>query len=376
MATLIFKCTERCNSRCVYCDVSRSHAGTLDASAPLLGTLFSRLNEFLAERPHETILFTWHGGEPLLMGPDFFGLAYELQEKHCRNTKSRITHCMQSNLTLLTDEFIPALQRLGIRSIGTSYDPEPHMRGFGDAVDSIAYNRAFLRATSLLEKHGMTWGFIYVVTRRSLADPVRTFLTLGNLKPAGGFNINPVVTADGAVVDYAISPEEFADFLGAVFPVWFAHRDRYPHVEPFDSLMANVESGEGSRLTCDDSGGCAGHHLNVDPAGNVSQCGRSSDLGIMPWGNLADTSLAESLRRSRETFGGRTRKLREAECGECRLFALCHGGCPIEGYLRRGSYGDRTRWCAARQRFISKYFEPTTGLTVQGLKDWMGGDRG
>ena len=259
-----------------------------------LEVIFIRINEFLLENPNEHLLITWHGGEPLLLGAPFFEYAAQLQEKSCRDTQRRIKHSIQSNLTLLTEGFIPSFRRLGIDSVGSSYDPDRHIRGFGRPVDSLAYNKAFLRATSLLERHGISWGIIYVATRRSLAGPLSTFTLLSNLKPGGGFNINPVIISHEGRKEYAISSVEYADFLGTIFSVWYAHRDRYPGVEPFTSLLSNF-TGKGRHLSCEESGTCARRHLNIDPAGNVSQCGRSSDLGIMNWGNIHEKSIEQIL---------------------------------------------------------------------------------
>jgi uncharacterized protein len=367
MATLILKCTERCNANCVYCDVVRSHPEVSNMSKAMLATVFNRINEFLESHPEESILITWHGGEPLLMGVDYFEYAWELQEKSCGETKNRIQHCIQSNLTLLNEDFIPIFRKLGIQSIGTSYDPDPNIRGFGSLVDSRAYNKSFLRSTSILDKHGINWGVIYVVTRGVLSSPLSTFYMLCNLKPGGGFNINPVIISDTIRKKYAITPEEFADFLGHIFPTWYTHRNRYPEVEPFSSLLSNI-TGNGRRLTCEDSGKCARHHLNIDPCGNVSQCGRSSDLGIMNWGNIKEDSLDIIFQnKGLDELDERRGVLKEGECQECKLFPICHGGCPIDSYIHYKNFSRKTNWCSGKRRFIYKYFEPTTSLTIENI---------
>lgn len=370
MATVILKCTERCNSNCVYCDAIRYVTGVTDMPLSTLETVFLRINDFLTNHPEETMTFTWHGGEPLLLGIDYFKKAAKFQEEHCAATSHRIIHCMQSNMTLLTDAFVPVLRRLGINSLGSSYDPEPNIRGFGPSVDSRAYAQAFLKATGILEKHGMGWGIIYVVTKRSLDDPIGVFNTLANLKPDGGFNINPVIISDEARRNLAITPEEYADFLGVVFEKWYPSRDRYSEVQPFNSFLSNFRD-EGRSLCCVDCESCAKRHICIDPAGNVSQCGRTSELGIMRWGRIQDKSIDELFEHSQlNEMQHRCDTLRAGDCKGCDIFPICHGGCPVDSYVLHGTFNRKTDWCNWKRRFIYKYFEPITGLKAENLREY------
>ncbi len=335
----------------------------------LLETVFYRINEYLSKHPEEEILIIWHGGEPLLLGIPYFEKAAQFQETYCPESGKRIRHAIQSNLTLLTEDYIPLFRRLRIDTVGSSYDPDPHIRGFGRSRDTQAYNRAFLRSTDLLEKNGINWGIIYVVTKRTLIDPVSTFNILCNLKPDGGFIMNPVIISNEGLMEYAITPEEYADFLGVIFPVWYAHLDRYKKVEPFSSLLSNV-TRQGRSLSCEDSGRCAMRHWSIDSTGNVSQCGRSSDLGIMNWGGICEMSIDEMMKdKGLIELEKRSMRLKETDCKGCALFPICHGGCPIDGYVRYGSVSRKTGWCGAKKRFIAKYFEPVTSLKVENLPD-------
>jgi uncharacterized protein len=209
----------------------------------LLELFFSRVDEFLLECPNETMEITWHGGEPLLLGPDYFEHAVEFQEKHCRQTKHRIRHNIQSNLTLFRREFTPIFKKLGIDSIGSSYEPIPNLRGLGKNRDSETYNRLFLDAIALLQEEGFSFGIIYVVTKLSLARPLEIFRFLSNLSPKGAFMFNAVILYGAGLEHLRVSPEEFADFLGAIFPTWWRNRQELYNVEPFASFVRNLVEG-------------------------------------------------------------------------------------------------------------------------------------
>ena len=85
MATVVFKPTEACNSRCSYCDVVRKKPlGPVTMPLETLELFFIRINDFLVERHQERIEIIWHGGEPLLLGPDYFEQACRFQEEFSR----------------------------------------------------------------------------------------------------------------------------------------------------------------------------------------------------------------------------------------------------------------------------------------------------
>ena len=81
MATVIFKPTEACNSRCIYCEVVKKTRGPKRMTFKTLELFFRRVNEFLLERPQEEMEIIWHGGEPLILGPGYFERALLLSGK-------------------------------------------------------------------------------------------------------------------------------------------------------------------------------------------------------------------------------------------------------------------------------------------------------
>ncbi len=280
MANIIFKPTEKCNSNCAYCDVVAKGGPRSTMTPEMLAVVFSRINEYLLENPSEKVNLIWHGGEPLMLGVDYFREAFELQEKLCGRTKDRLMHSMQTNMTLFDEKFAEVLLRLGIRSLGSSYDPEPGVRGPGAGRDTAAYNRMFLRGVSLAERLGFTWSVIYVVTRRSLTAPLDIFHFLSNFSQNGQFMMTPVLLYGEDKLGIGITPAEFADFLGAIFPLWWKTRKRYPNIKPFSGYVKNIIDGD-LTVGCVDSGNCDKNHVYIGPDGMTSQCGRSADWDII-----------------------------------------------------------------------------------------------
>ncbi len=376
MATVIFKPTEACNARCIYCEVVKKTRGPKRMTFKTLELFFQRVNEFLVERPQEEMEIIWHGGEPLLLGPGYFERALDYQEKHCSGTASRIEHSIQSNLTLLSREFLDPLRRLGITSLGSSYDPISNIRGLGAQRDWRAYNRRFLDAIVLLEEEGFNWGVVYVVTRQSLANPLEIFNFLTNMSPKRGLRFNPILVYGDGLEHLKISPAEYAAFLGTIFPVWWRHRADFGYVEPFASLVQS-RVGDGKSLTCTDSGACASSHLNVLPDGRASHCGRSADWGLLDYGSIRDKSFAQILADpQREVLQQRVAVLPETECKGCRVWDFCHGGCPLDAWFAAGSFLHKSGWCLAQKELIETYVEPMlTGDPVIGVAPVPTADR-
>ncbi|HAV23652.1 MAG: hypothetical protein A2X67_12930 [Ignavibacteria bacterium GWA2_55_11] len=361
MPVIIFKAVERCNSNCIYCDVIKKRQNTI-LSSSLLELVFQRINEYLCAHPRETMTLTWHGGEVCLLGPEYFRLALEHQKKHCPQTQDRIEHLVQSNLTLLTQELIEVFRQLGIRQIGSSYEPIPGLRGFGKNRDSDAYNRAFMRSVELLEENNIYWGVIYVVHRKSLAIPLELFYHLTNMNLRSQPNFNMVWVYGSDEHELAITPEEFADFLGAIFPVWWKHRVRFPHVKPFEGIIRSLRD-RNVGLVCESSGSCTYEWVYIGPEGHTSQCGKAGDYNMESYGRIQDCTLESILHDARrDAFLQRQSLLPETECRECRLWGICHGGCPLESKQHYGTYMHKSPNCAATKRLIERYIEPVTGL--------------
>lgn len=367
MPTLIFKETEACNSNCIYCDViARKKPRTIKKD--LLKRVFFCINEYLEKCPKEYFSIVWHGGEPCMVGHEFYEYVLELEEKLCPNTKNRIEHDIQTNLTLINQQLIDVFKRMGITRVGTSYEPYKGIRGFGDNRDSDAYNKMFFKGIELIEKNGFSWGFIYVVTRRVIERPLEIFNILTNFKVRGGFQLHPVYSYKNEDPNsVGITAKEFAIFLGDIFKVWWEKKELYPFVEPFFSYLNHY--GKGGPICCSDSGNCAYTHIYIGPEGELSHCGRASDWDVFDVGNIQEMSILDAFASSyRQQLAMRSEHLRQADCKGCEYFKICHGGCPLDGWNSTDSIMSKTEWCLSRKYFLKNYFEPITGLKFDGTK--------
>lgn len=367
MPTLIFKETEACNSNCIYCDViARKKPRTIKKD--LLRRVFECINEYLEQYPKECFSIVWHGGEPCIVGAEFYEHVLDLEDEICSSTKNRIEHDIQSNLTLINQHMIDVFKRMGITRVGTSYEPYKGIRGFGENRDSDAYNKKFFKGIELIEKNGFSWGFIYVVTQRVIDKPLEIFNILTNFKVRGGFQLHPVYSYKNEDPNgVGITAKEFAVFLGEIFKVWWEKKELYPYVEPFFSYLNHY--GKGGPVCCSDSGNCAYTHIYIGPEGELSHCGRASDWDVFEVGNIQDMSIVDAFKSSyRQQLAMRSEHLQQTDCKGCEYFKICHGGCPLDGWNSTSSIMSKTEWCLSRKYFLKNYFEPITGLKFDGMK--------
>ena len=366
MASIIVKLTEVCNARCAYC--CAIHAGSPAArtmSLETLETLFVRINEFLTDRPKDSVALIWHGGEPLIVGPEYFEVVLDFQQNHCPQTASRIRHAIQSNLTLLTIEMVRILKRLGITTVGSSCDPCSNLRGLGEACDATEYARRHRDGVELLKKEGVGCGITYVVTKLSLPRPLDVFAQLVDFGVSGPIELIPIRICDEKFNYLKITAEEFSDFLGAIFPVWWRDRSRWPDVGPFTPLVRNLLDGD-RRVYCRDSGRCAFVYICLEPDGRLSHCthfSRPAEGNLLDYGTIYDRTLADALADpKRNVLLERNRVLLEGECQGCRFWSICHGGCPGDAWSDTGSLHHKSSFCGAKRGFIEKYVEPVVGI--------------
>lgn len=366
MLTIILKATEYCNANCVYCAVRDKEKKKERMGVDMLRTCVERIGEYLAVDPQRGVNVTWHGGEPLLLGVEFFRTVAAFQRQVLGPAARRVQHTMQSNLTLIDDDLAVALKDLGLTSIGSSYEYVPGLRRIGvENPSHEEYTRRFFDGLVLLKRHGLNTGIIYVVTSQSVKRPVETMIFLQNLlgkRQRGQFRINPMYReGEGALSSnayLAVTPEEFGHFLGRAYQHWYPRRELLGNIMPL-SIMYSIVTETGRAHGCEESGVCGETHLSIAPNGDVFQCGRAMDNGVLHYGNVLESSFDDLFQHPlKRELMQRSAKLREKECAECRFWSFCHGGCPVDSAIYESDWRKKTYFCATKRIVYEEYVLP------------------
>ena len=357
---VIIKPTLSCNGTCAYCSAD----GALNRKASLpkerLGPLFAILARWMRAQENRNLRFTWHGGEPTLCGPAYFRAVVQEQRRVFGEDLPRVKNIMQSNLSLISEKWIPYLRELlDGGPIGTSFDIVPDVRGI---VGNHSLAELWTRALRLLHSSGISVGVVYVVHQRSLERARDLYYFFRNVVPGLSVRFNPLYRQGRGDSEDAeelwISAEEYGQFLVELCDVWRADNMRLrtmPIAEWYRAWQGDF------RLCCDSRGACHQTHIGINPDGSVYGCGRASDSGIHRLGNIFEEDFDEVLQRKpRSELAGRTARLRAGACKDCRYWQLCHGGCPILAWLYYGDMNRETYFCAARRRLF-EHFEKLLG---------------
>lgn len=352
---VVAKPTLACNARCRYC-AADSGVPSGHLAAERLPDLFASFLPWLREHPEERVNWIWHGGEPLLLGRDYFLRALDARHEALGSEARRLRFTVQSNLTLLDDSWVPTLRRLlGRGGIGTSFDPVVGWRRFGGDDGAARHDRAWLEAADLLARARLGYGVVYVVHRESLGRAGEIYRWFRNHRPGAGLRVNPLLAEGRARDDDSghIEPEEYGRFLIEMLDLWLEDGCRVS-LQPL-SEWAAAWGGDPSRLCCDSRGQCARTHLGLAPDGGVHCCGRGIDAASARHGTLPEDGIEAVLAHpERARIAGRSARLRETRCAGCEWWDLCHGGCPQDAALAHGDPMRETSWCRSRQMVFER----------------------
>jgi uncharacterized protein len=321
-----------CNLNCRYCfylDKQRLFPGAT-RHAMSDGTLEAYVRQYIESQETPVVMFVWQGGEPTLLGVDFFEKALAFQRRYAGG--KRIENALQTNAVLIDDrwaEFLAAHEFL----VGVSLDGPRDLHDVYrvDRGGSPTFDRV-MNGLTLLKDHGVAFNTLTTLNDRNAAEPRRIYQFLKEVG-SGFVQFIPVVERVGGgasgggvprVSPESVKPAQFGRFMCAVFDQWVRDDVGRVFVQLFDvTLQAWV--GEPPGLCVFDE--TCGRAMIVEHNGDVYSCDHYVDPEHKI-GNLLDRPLAEMAElAAQRNFGDQKRRLAPA-CRDCDWLFACHGDCP------------------------------------------------
>lgn len=269
-------------------------------------------------------VFGWQGGEPTLMGLEFFRTAVRLQQKYGRPGSS-ISNGLQTNGTLLTDEMAAFFAEYKFL-LGVSLDGPAEIHDqYRKRLDSTGTHREVMRGIRALRRQGTEFNALTLVTQANVHRGKEVYRYL---KSEGFFfhQYIPCVEydADGRPLPWSITGEEWGRFLLDVFEVWYPQDVRSISIRHFDSIVEKLLTG--TATVCFMGPSCASYFV-VEHNGDVYPC----DFFVEPLlklGNLLEAGGWEAFLTSSRYHGFGKRKLQmHPDCSNCPYLELCYGDC-------------------------------------------------
>jgi uncharacterized protein len=317
-----------------------------------------------AQRGSE-VVFAWQGGEPTLMGLEFFKKAVALQKRFAAGR--RMQNAFQTNGVLLDDDWCEFFKRENFL-IGISIDgPRELHDGYRvDKGGKPTFDRV-MNGIELLKKHGVEFNTLSVVHRENALQP----LTVYNfLKSIGSLYLQfiPLVergAAPGSVTDRSVRPEDYGGFLVSIFEEWVRADVGKVFVQLFD-VSLGIWMGNPSGL-CLFSETC-GDAVALEHNGDVFSC----DHFVYPeykLGNLLNTGLGDLVRSPRQReFGGAKAATLPGYCQRCEVRFACHGECPKNRFTETPDGEPGLNYlCAAYKRFFTHVNPAMRGMAYLAL---------
>ena len=302
-----------CPSKCSYC--WSSEEGSPVMSIETLREVVTWLKNFREER----VTFTFHGGEPLLAGPEFYRQALPLlsQELHHLNPE----FAMQTNLWRMTPEIARILAEYHV-PLGSSIDGP---REINDLQRGNGYFEKTMRGYEIAKAHGLNVRFICTFTNQSVKSREEIF----NFFLSNGFTLKlhpalPSLRSENPK-QWALEPEEYGDLL-----VYLLDKS-LEHLHDMDIMNINdlcrcVFTRQGNVCTFVN---CMGNTFAIGPDGSIYPCYRFVGMPEYVMGNVYDHPTKDDLAESDAwKLMHEYRDYVDTACGECKHIKYCRGGCP------------------------------------------------
>ena len=341
-----------CNLACKYCYYLEKNNLYQNSHRHLMTDemLEQFTREYIEAQTMPQVLFTWHGGEPLMRSIDFYKKALALQKKYAHG--KQIDNVIQTNGTLLTDEWCEFFAK-NHWLVGISIDgPQEYHDHYRVTPAGKPSWEKVMQGIQLLKKHRVEWNAMAVVNAYNAEHPLE-FYHFFRDNGCQYLQFTPIVERlteheDGRTLasladdreiplaDASVTPQQWGNFLCTIFDDWVRHDVGKTFVEIFDCTLANwmgVQPG-----ICAYSKEC-GHAGVMEHNGDVYSC----DHFVFPeykLGNIRDQSLIDMLYGEKQQAFSRLKHTSlPRQCKECDMEFACHGECP-KNRFEKDKYGE------------------------------------
>ncbi|AEX24226.1 anaerobic sulfatase maturase [Vibrio sp. EJY3] len=381
----------KCNIDCQYCFYLHKENLLHQPKQPKMDdeTLEAFVKSYIESQDGEQIVFSWQGGEPTLLGLDYFRKVVELQKKY-KPSGTRIENDLQTNGILLNDEWCEFLLANNFL-VGLSIDgPEELHDKYRKTRSGKPTFHLVMKAVEKLQRHGVRFNALVTVNRHNVKYPVEiyrfltrelgvTYIQLAPVVEANDFHTTapqfwneqmiPVMGSELAkpghpmsvVTDWSVDPDDWGKFLSEMFVEWVNNDLGRVLVNLFETAVAQV-MGKPAQL-CITSEFC-GKGLAIEHNGDVYSC----DHYVYPeykLSNIHEHSLNEMAFSTRQfSFGMAKRDSLPDYCKKCPYLKYCWGECPKNRLIKTPDGEEGLNYlCSGIRRFFDDTLPMLVGLS-------------
>lgn len=318
--SLILKCTRQCNLACKYCTDYKTnphHSYSLE----LLASLFKKIEE---DDRIGSVQFIWHGGEPLLLGMNFFQKVIFLQKRLFEH-KTKFFNILQTNATLITHEWAAFFKKNKF-NIGISLDGTPsiHNKNRKTPSGKNSFDQT-LNGLEILKEHNVSFGVLTVVTEDIMdlgCKELFSFYRKLDINNCGVLALRQSTNNSDTLLKYN---KEYKEFMTSLLKTWleeddldFSFRELQSKLDMFLGLPNRV---------CNDGESCVGRYYGVESDGSIWHCDKFRGNSKFLLGNIFQHSFDDIISSEKlaelKQYELSVRQL----CSNCKWYYMCKGGC-------------------------------------------------
>ena len=303
--------------------------------------------------------FAWQGGEPTLMGLDFYERAVELQKQYGKDGQV-VSNALQTNGILLDNDWCRFLNEYKFL-VGISLDgPKKYHDYYRLNNSGHGTFDKVMAAIEKCKKHKVEFNILVLLNDKSIVDPdgLFDFFTSQNIKY---LQFIPCVENDaqtGEIASFSITPEQYGNFMVRIFERWKDYGPERLSIRLFDSMMHYALNQHHTNCTfgwyCDD-------YIVIEHNGDAYCC----DFFVGPeykLGNIMDTSIEKLyLSTVKKEFAERKKQISN-KCFVCRHSQICRGGCLKDRLVFNHNFSDSSYFCESYKLIFDKILPELTWI--------------
>jgi len=338
-----------CNLDCSYCFYKNR--------APQIGQGKQRMSLELANRLIKDYLklgfpmasFAWQGGEPTLMGLDFYKHVVDLQKKH-RQPNQQITNALQTNGVLLDEQWCEFLSKNKFL-VGISLDGPKKFHDYYrlDHAGKGSFDRV-TKAVNCCKAHNVEFNILVLLNDQNVTHPdeLFDFFIKSEIKYLQFITCVEKDTSTDKIADFSITAQQYGDFLCRTFDRWREYGPDKLSIRDFDSILSYCLNRRHTICTFEK---LCSQYIVVEHNGDCFVC----DFFVEPkWrlGNILDTPIDQLASSEKKRTFSRQKQQLCNKCLVCRHLDICRGGCPKDRLILSGDTAAENYFCDAYKQFF------------------------
>jgi len=327
-----------CNLDCKYCfflSKEMLYPGSRFRMADAL--LEEYIKQMIDSQETNEVYISWQGGEPTLMGIDFYKRSIDLLEKY-RKPGTSVSHTMQTNGILIDDEWCKFLKENNFL-IGLSIDGTKELHDFY-RVDKGGHGTfdKVIKAANLMDKHKVDFNLLTTVHAHNADYPLEIYRFFRDEMKAKFIQFIPIVERENdtgfqegnEVTDRSVNSEKWGNFLIRIFDEWVRHDVGEVYVQMFDAALASWYGVDPAMCIFTEKCGKA---LALEHNGDLYCCDHFVEPKYL-LGNILEDSMSKLVNSEKQIkFGKDKLETLPDYCLKCDVRFACHGECPKNRFI-------------------------------------------